>query len=109
MRPSGRSASGMEGVMGLSDQNAVRLMAMLDRCRDSLIARWRHRVLRDPAIPKAKTLSTSVLDNHFPDMILQISHYLHSGRTMAGAQAGRVIGTSLIARHHAANRFEHGY
>ena len=95
--------------MNETNHHAAGVAAMLDRCRDLLITRWRELVLRDPAIPWARSLPVPILDNHFPDMIRQISLCLTSDRHDTGTEAGRVIGTSQIARHHAENRFQHGY
>jgi signal transduction histidine kinase/ActR/RegA family two-component response regulator len=85
------------------------LLAMvLEAQQDSLLAKWERRVLADPGLPLAPTLSRPALYDHFPAIVQRLASTL---RTFAEhpEQLGRLVGSTEEAQEHVRDRMQAEY
>jgi signal transduction histidine kinase/ActR/RegA family two-component response regulator len=84
------------------------LAIVLDAQRDSLLEKWERRVLADPGLPLAQTLSRPALHDHFPAIVECLASTL---RTLGGhpAQLGRRLGSTEETQEHIRDRMQAAY
>jgi signal transduction histidine kinase len=78
------------------------------RERDALLAEWRKRVLDDPEVPVADSLSRPALDDHLPLLLEQLAVRFEK-LPLDAAEAGRGVGMTSTAHEHALLRFDQNY
>jgi signal transduction histidine kinase/ActR/RegA family two-component response regulator len=86
----------------------IALATVLDAHRDSLLEKWERRVLADPGLPLALTLSRPALHDHFPAIVCRLASTL---RTLAGhpEALGRLVGSTEEAQEHVRDRMHAAY
>lgn len=84
------------------------LASVLESHQEGLLEKWELRVLADPGLPLARTLSRPALHNHFPAIVQRLASTL---RTLAGhpEDIGRLVGSTEEAQEHVRNRVEAEY
>ena len=87
-----------------------RLAWLLTSYRDELLARWKRRVLEDPAVPDANRLSRPTFLDHIPELIDKLLKRLavHPPEPW-DERAGREVGRSGVGVAHAKQRIAHKY
>lgn len=84
------------------------LASVLEAHRDGLLEKWERRVLADPGLPLAVTLSRPALHDHFPAIVQRLESTL---RTLSGRpeDIGRLVGSTEEAQEHVRDRVEAEY
>jgi signal transduction histidine kinase/CheY-like chemotaxis protein len=84
------------------------MASVLEAHRDPLLEKWEQRVLADPGLPLAPTLSRPALYDHFPAIIQRLATTL---RILAEhpEELGRLVGSTEEAQDHVRDRMEAEY
>jgi signal transduction histidine kinase len=110
-----RLPTGGTGAHGMSEDQRISIDALRERRlawllltkREVLLERWARRVVADPIVPTANTLSWPALDNSMPELIARLLGRLTRHPPAGwGERVGREVGASEdVGVAHAKHRF----